>query len=87
MLLVFHLLLLYLGNSQVSVYRTIGPTLVVFLDTQKKRTWLQHCLLLHSKVLAGIDGWEILSMIVLRPQQANHRIVFRLFKSQPRQSL
>ena len=25
----FSLLLLYLGNSQVSVYRTIGPTLVV----------------------------------------------------------
>ena len=24
----FSLLLLYLGNSQVSVYRTIGPTLV-----------------------------------------------------------
>ena len=25
----FSLLLLYLGNSQVSVYRTIGPTLVL----------------------------------------------------------
>ena len=32
MLLVFSLLWLYLGNSQVSVYRTIGPTLVLFLD-------------------------------------------------------
>ena len=28
MLIVFSLLWLYLGNSQVSVYRTIGPTLV-----------------------------------------------------------
>ena len=28
----FSLLLLYLGNSQVSVYRTIGPTLVKFLN-------------------------------------------------------
>ena len=28
----FSLLWLYLGNSQVSVYRTIGPTLVLFLD-------------------------------------------------------
>ena len=27
----FSLLLLYLGNSQVSVYRTIGPTLVCFV--------------------------------------------------------
>ena len=27
----FSLLLLYLGNSQVSVYRTNGPTLVIFL--------------------------------------------------------
>ena len=27
----FSLLLLYLGNSQVSVYRTIGPTLVLSL--------------------------------------------------------
>ena len=26
------MLLLYLGNSQVSVYRTIGPTLVVICD-------------------------------------------------------
>ena len=26
----FSLLLLYLGNSQVSVYRTIGPTLVIY---------------------------------------------------------
>ena len=26
----FSLLWLYLGNSQVSVYRTIGPTLVMF---------------------------------------------------------
>ena len=29
MLLVFVLLWLYLGNSQVRVYRTIGPTLVI----------------------------------------------------------
>ena len=27
----FSLLCLYLGNSQVSVYRTIGPTLVFYL--------------------------------------------------------
>ena len=31
MLLCFSLLWLYLGNSQVSVYRTIGPTLVFSL--------------------------------------------------------
>ena len=29
---IFSLLWLYLGNSQVSVYRTIGPNLVLFLD-------------------------------------------------------
>ena len=27
----FSLLLLYLGNSQVSVYRTMGPTLVIII--------------------------------------------------------
>ena len=30
----FSLVLLYLGNSQVSVYRTIGPTLVLKLGLQ-----------------------------------------------------
>ena len=30
----FSLLWLYLGNSQVSVYRTIGPTLISLLMTQ-----------------------------------------------------
>ena len=30
----FSLLLLYLGNSQVSVYRTIGPTLGLFIESQ-----------------------------------------------------
>ena len=28
----FSLLWLYLGNSQVSVYRTIGPTLVCYIS-------------------------------------------------------
>ena len=31
----FSLLWLYLGNSQVSVYRTIGPTLVLFVGSDE----------------------------------------------------
>ena len=30
------LLWLYLGNSQMSVYRTIGPTLVVYCEFESK---------------------------------------------------
>ena len=47
----FSLLWLYMGNSQVSVYRTIGPTLVVFKFSRS--------LYLGNHISESIHTWTI----------------------------
>ena len=46
----FSLLLLYLGNSQVSVYRTIGPTLVWCYTIIIKQRTISHLLIMSTEI-------------------------------------
>ena len=64
---------LYLGNSQVSVYRTIGPTLV---SVYRKAT--QHCISPHWRVMKILSSfwWNMRprSMFKHRYELENKRI-------------
>ena len=70
----FSLLLLYLGNSQVSVYRTIGPTLVFISSPEPKaQRWAYSIPVEPSPVCACVSLCvNIFKHEYLRHQQADH---------------
>ena len=58
----FSLLWLYLGNSQVSVYRTIGPALVL-LGVHNARVGTDHQTLTRVMTLEGVGKWKMLARL------------------------
>ena len=64
----FSLLWLYLGNSQVSVYRTIGPTLVFFLFVCSFIRIIYHKILRHS---SHFLKWCITQQLLILSFQAH----------------